>query len=44
MAAVAHGWKKLGGGGPPEAVAKQFNQADAAHPGRIEKLRARAKR
>ena len=28
MAAVAHGWKKPGGGGPPVAVAKEFNQAD----------------
>ena len=30
MAAVAHGWKKPGGGGPPVEVAKEFNQADAA--------------
>lgn len=30
MAAVAHGWHKPGGGGPPVAVAKEFNQADAA--------------
>lgn len=30
MAAVAHGWKKPGGGGPSVAVAKEFNQADAA--------------
>jgi hypothetical protein len=30
MAAVAHGWKKPGGGGPPVDVAKEFNQADAA--------------
>jgi len=29
MAAVAHGWKKPGGGGPPVAVAKEFNKADA---------------
>lgn len=29
MAAVAHGWKKPGGGGPPVSVAKEFNQADA---------------
>jgi hypothetical protein len=28
MAAVAHGWKKPGGGGPPVAVAQEFNQAD----------------
>ena len=28
MAAVAHGWKKPGGGGPPVAVAKEFNKAD----------------
>lgn len=28
MAAVAHGWKKPGGGGPPPSVAKDFNQAD----------------
>lgn len=28
MAAVAHGWKKPGGGGPPVEVAKEFNQAD----------------
>ncbi len=31
MAAVAHGWHKPGGGGPPVAVAKEFNQADAGH-------------
>jgi hypothetical protein len=30
MAAVAHGWKKPGGGGPPVSVAKEFNQADKA--------------
>jgi len=30
MAAVAHGWKKPGGGGPPVSVAREFNQADAA--------------
>ena len=30
MAAVAHGWKKPGGGGPSVAVAQEFNQADAA--------------
>ena len=28
MAAIAHGWKKPGGGGPPVSVAKEFNQAD----------------
>ena len=28
MAAVAHGWKKPGGGGPSVAVAKEFNAAD----------------
>jgi hypothetical protein len=28
MAAVAHGWKKPGGGGPPKSVAKEFNAAD----------------
>ncbi len=28
MAAIAHGWRKPGGGGPPVAVAKEFNQAD----------------
>jgi hypothetical protein len=28
MAAVAHGWKKPGGGGPSRKVAKEFNQAD----------------
>jgi hypothetical protein len=28
MAAVAHGWHKPGGGGPPVAVAKEFNKAD----------------
>ena len=28
MAAVAHGWKKPGGGGPPVSVAKEFNRAD----------------
>ena len=29
MAAVAHGWKKPGGG-PSKAVAMEFNKADAA--------------
>lgn len=28
MAAVAHGWHKPGGGGPPVSVAKDFNRAD----------------
>lgn len=28
MAAIAHGWHKPGGGGPPVAVAKEFNEAD----------------
>ena len=28
MAAIAHGWHKPGGGGPPVSVAKEFNQAD----------------
>ena len=28
MAAVAHGWKPPGGGGPPVSVAKEFNAAD----------------
>jgi hypothetical protein len=28
MAAVAHGWKKPGGGGPPVSVAREFNKAD----------------
>jgi hypothetical protein len=28
MAAVAHGWKKPGGGGPSVKVAKEFNKAD----------------
>jgi hypothetical protein len=28
MSAVAHGWKKPGGGGPPVDVAKEFNEAD----------------
>lgn len=28
MAAVAHGWHKPGGDGPPVSVAKEFNQAD----------------
>ena len=28
MAAVAHGWKKPGGGGPSVEVAKEFNEAD----------------
>jgi hypothetical protein len=28
MAAVAHGWHKPGGGGPPVKVAKEFNNAD----------------
>jgi hypothetical protein len=32
MAAVAHGWKKPGGGGPPVSVAKEFNEADKGGP------------
>lgn len=32
MAAVAHGWKKPGGGGPPKDVAVEFNQADKGGP------------
>jgi hypothetical protein len=28
MRAVAHGWKKPGGGGPPVKVAKEFVMAD----------------
>ncbi len=28
MAAVAHGWKPPGGGGPSQAVAREFNDAD----------------
>lgn len=28
MAAVAHGWKKPGGGGPSVEVAREFNEAD----------------
>ena len=30
MDAVAHGWKKPGGGGPSKAVAKEFVAADKA--------------
>ena len=30
MRAVAHGWKKPGGGGPSQAVAKDFMSADMA--------------
>jgi len=30
MAAVAHGWHKPGGGGPPVSVAKEFHAADKA--------------
>lgn len=34
MRAVAHGWKKPGGDGPPVKVAKEFERADrAAKPG-----------
>ena len=32
MAAVAHGWKKPGGGGPSVRVAKEFNAADTGSP------------
>jgi hypothetical protein len=28
MAAVAHGWKMPGGGGPPKKVAKEFVSED----------------
>ena len=37
MAAVAHGWKKPGGGGPPVSVAKEFNRADAGKPALLPK-------
>jgi hypothetical protein len=30
MRAVAHGWKKPGGGGPPVSVAKEYVKADQA--------------
>jgi hypothetical protein len=30
MRAVAHGWKKPGGGGPSQAVAQEFESADEA--------------
>lgn len=30
MRAIAHGWKKPGGGGPPVSVAKEFVAADQA--------------
>lgn len=30
MRAVAHGWKKPGGDGPPVKVAKEFMRADQA--------------
>lgn len=30
MEAVAHGWKKPGGGGPSPTVAKEFVRADEA--------------
>jgi len=34
MRAVAHGWKKPGGDGPPVKVAKEFVRADRkSHPG-----------
>lgn len=32
MRAVAHGWKKPGGGGPPVSVAKEFVAADKGKP------------
>lgn len=32
MRAVAHGWKKPGGGGPPVSVAKEFVAADKGAP------------
>lgn len=39
MAAVAHGWKKPGGGGPSVEVAKEFNEADkVAHTRRMAKI------
>ena len=28
MAAIAHGWRKPGGGGPSRAVAEEFNRED----------------
>ena len=43
MQAVAHGWHKPGGGGPPVSVAKEFVAADkakAGHRGRMERLKS----
>lgn len=40
MQAVAHGWKKPGGGGPSKAVAREFVAADR---GKMERLKGRAK-
>ncbi len=42
MRAVAHGWKKPGGGGPSQEVAQEFVNADqkkAVTQGVIKKLR-----
>ena len=38
MSAIAHGWKKPGGGGPSVSVAKEFNQADQIKRGRLESV------
>ncbi len=47
MAAVAHGWKPPGGGGPPMDVAQEFTAADKGgemlHKGMMAKAKARAK-
>lgn len=47
MAAVAHGWKPPGGGGPPVKVAQEFNDADKGgemlHQGMMARAKARAK-
>ena len=43
MRAVAHGWKKPGGGGPPVLVAREFVRADKAKAGRLERRQRRGR-
>lgn len=44
MEAVAHGWKKPGGGGPTKAVASEFVAADEQKKARAKTLAKALKR
>lgn len=48
MSAISHGWRPTNKKGPPLSVAREFHDADKRvgkweHPGRLEKLKGRAK-